>query len=263
MPNKLCVLVLSVVGVAAGQQSGVSARDMFYSAADLAGKKPAPAKPVDNKKEIPPAKPTSGGTKSGGGTTLQVNTPVLGLRYSILKREAAGDQYVEVSPDTVFHAHDIIRLNVMSNEKGYLYIVQQGSSGIWNPLFPDPAINAGRNFIEAGRKYDIPGGKGEGFEMDERSGEEKIFILLMREPEKDLDKIVISLRQGGQRPPAGGATPAKIDNSVIQQLREQVQSRDLVFTKTDDEDKAVYVVNTAAKSNPDSRVVVDVKLNHK
>jgi len=50
---------------------------------------------------------------------------------------------------------------------------------------------------------------------------------------------------------------------VIEQLREQVQSRDLVFTKTDDEEKAVYVVNAGAKANANSRVVVDVKLNHK
>lgn len=260
MSNKFCLLVSVMIGAAAAQDSGLSARDMFYSAADLAGKKPPAADKSSTKKGPPPVKPT-GSSKSG--TTLQVSTPVLGLRYSILKRETP-ERYVEVSPDTVFHAHDIIRLSVMANEKGYLYIVQQGSSGTWSPLFPDPAINAGKNsnYVEAGRRYEIPSGKGEGFEMDERSGEEKVFILLMREPEPDLDKIVISLRQAGQRQPSS-TTPASIDNSVIQQLREQVQSRDLVFTKTDDDEKAVYVVNAGAKSNPDSRVVVDLKLNHK
>ncbi len=254
-------MIAVTISVARAQDSGVSARDMFYSAADLAGKKPPVADKSPTKKAPPPTKSTAASSK--GGTTVKVNSPVLGLRYSILKRETP-DRYAEVSPDTVFHAHDIIRLSVMSNEKGYLYIVQQGSSGTWSPLFPDPAINAGKNsnYVEAGRRYEIPSGKGEGFEMDERSGEEKVFILLMREPEPDLDKIVISLRQAGQRQPAS-ATPASIDNSVIQQLREQVQSRDLVFTKTDDDEKAVYVVNSGAKSNPDSRVVVDVKLNHK
>ena len=259
MFTKILLLIPSLTGVAMAQDSGVSARDMFYSAADLAGKKPVTTEKAPPKKASPPpVKPSTGSAKTSG-TTVHVSSPILGLRYSILKR-AAGDRYTEVPPDTVFHAHDIIRLNVMSNEKGYLYIVQQGSSGTWSPLFPDPSINAGRNFVEAGRTYEIPSGKGEGFEMDERSGEERVFILLMREPEADLDKIVISLRQNGQR--AQAASPA-IDNSVIQQLREQVQSRDLVFTKTDDDEKAVYVVNAGAKANADSRVIVDVKLNHK
>jgi len=252
-------LVCCVIAVAAAQDTGASARDMFYSATDLVGKKPAETAKTPAKKA--PPKQTASPARQGG-TTVRVSSPILGLRYSILKRES-GDHYVEVAPDTIFHAHDVIRLNVMSNEKGYLYIVQQGSSGTWSPLFPDPAINNGKNFVEAGSGYEIPSGKGEGFEMDERSGEEKVFILLMREPEPDLDKIVISLRRTSGQAPHPAAAPAAIDNSVIEQLREQVQSRDLVFTKTDDEEKAVYVVNAGAKANANSRVVVDVKLNHK
>jgi hypothetical protein len=165
----------------------------------------------------------------------------------------------------IFHANDEIRLSVTSNEKGYLYIVQQGSSGTWSPLLPDAQINGGVNFIEAYKKYEIPGhGR---FVMDEHAGEERIFMLLTRQTEPNLDKIVAMLRQSRTPPADGGRVINKdgtsIDDSVISHLREQVQPRDLIFSNVDDDDneKAVYVINQAA-SKPDSHVVVDVKLIH-
>jgi hypothetical protein len=264
--------VWGLVSSAIAQDPGMAARDMFYSAADLLGKKPG-AKPTIAQKPKPPdnspakglpagpqaARPTEtqpGATQPSPGSGVKV-TAALGLRYSILKRNAAGE-YIEVRPDTIFHAGDQIRLSVTSNERGHLYIVQQGSSGTWSPLFPDAQIKGSElNLIEAYKKYEIPGGPGERFVLDEHAGEERIFMLLTRQTEASLDKIVAMLRQ------RRSANTTSIDNSLISQLRDQVQPRDLVFSSVDDGDneKAVYVVNQAA-SKPESHVVVDLKLIH-
>ena len=55
-------------------------------------------------------------------------------------------------------------------------------------------------------------------------------------------------------------------NDVVERLRAQVSSRDLVFEKVDGEvdgkvENASYVVNPSP--SPDARLVVDVALKHK
>src|SRR5437762_2841889 len=63
--------------------------------------------------------------------------PPLGLRYTILKMNS-DNSTTDVAPDMVFHSGDRIRFSVESNAPGYLYIVNQGSSGNWKPMFPSP-----------------------------------------------------------------------------------------------------------------------------
>jgi hypothetical protein len=62
----------------------------------------------------------------------------------------------------------------------------------------------------------------------------------------------------------------RLDDRVVDGLRNQVLARDLVFTRTGDEpaaandegEKAVYVVNQNSAGRSDSRVVVDLTLRH-
>src|SRR5262245_11009570 len=72
--------------------------------------------------------------------------PPHGLRYGILKRTA--EDWKEVPPASVFHSGDLIRVRITSNEAGYLYIAQSGTSGKWTVLFPAAAINNGENRID-------------------------------------------------------------------------------------------------------------------
>jgi hypothetical protein len=124
--------------------------------------------------------------------------------------------------------------------------------------------------------YDIP--PGYVFTFDEQSGVEKLFVVLSRQPQPDLEKLIYSLsqRQGAAPTPAPEtAAPAaktllaenfiRINDDVVDQLR-NAYARDLIIEKVDEEtpgprkEKAVYAV--AASRERDSRVVVDVNLNH-
>lgn len=233
------------------QTDEVNARDAFYSAADLLDK-PHPAG-----YKAPPVKhnptKTSGPAKTGppaGVNQFQVAASPLGVRYSILK-QSAPNKFVEAPPDTPFHAGDRLRLSVTANQRGYLYVIQKGSSGEWRPLFPDPQINGGNNALEPGKTCVIPNGPGEAFEIDEHPGIETIFILLTRIPEGNLSDTILSLRKG-----------EILAEKQVDRIRAKVQSRDLVFTKVDDEDdKAVYTVNKSTAAT-NQRVVSDVVLNH-
>ncbi len=208
----------------------------------------------------------------------------LGLRYSILKY--AGDQeYMEVDPDLVFRSGDRIRLRVQVNDPAYLYIVMKGSSGNWRVLFPSPEYDSGANRVLPGRDYDIPSRTR--FVFDETPGEEKLFFILSRQAESDLDRLIYELDQPAAPSAKPASAPAKtqpvktmvamntvnVSDDLVGRLRGKAVARDLVFEKVDEKaappaaagapakEKAVYVVNPDTGAG--SRLVVDVSLKHR
>ena len=177
-------------------------------------------------------------------STSQRSGP-LGMRYSVLKRNAAGE-YQEVDADTVFHSGDRIRLEAQANSTGYLYVVAQGSSGNWQVLFPSREVSNGSNQVHRGETRLVPGGNQGQFVFDEQAGTEKLFFVLSRQPEPSLDKLIYSM--GGQTAPADPTVvkpaaesnrvlmaQATVSDDVIARIRSQMQARDLIFEKVDNE----------------------------
>jgi hypothetical protein len=196
----------------------------------------------------------------------------LGLKYTLKK--LIDGQPVPVSPDSVFHAGDRIQFDVEINDSGYLYIVSQGSSGTWKPMFPSPEIEDGNNRVEPFRSYSMP--PKSRFYFDEQPGAEKLFLVLSRHPVPDLEEMIHSLQGSRAKPaatpPASDGRPpevlrASIDDGTVGRLRD-AYARDLLIEKADEptpggekKDSAVYVVNP--KGSGDSRVVADVILVHR
>lgn len=300
------LLLAAVAGFAAGtQEPQINARDAFFSAADMVAvqKKTAARKSA----RTPPARRSEPARQEGGRSAgprpelatapapanaeawfrkvslTPENLPPLGLRYSLLKRTPQG--LAEVSTDTEFHAGDSIRLSVMGNRRGYLYVIARGSSGVWSPLFPHPESAQPGNEIVPGRLYQIPGGEGEYFTFDEQPGEERLFLVFSARPVEDLEDLIGTL--SGRKPalpdrPARPSSPptmtaSRYDDAWAERLRSQVQSRDLVFTKVDRDtaaapspvgggpEAAVYVVNAATAGNAaaQGRVIAELTLRHR
>lgn len=255
--------------VICAQDSGLKARELFYTPPPDS----TPQKPP-SKKSLP-ARPKQASNPPATQTTVPVvnvaNVP-LGLRYSVMKRDAAS-KFVEVDQDSTFRSGDRIRLTVDTNTTGYLYVVMQGSSGNWRLLFPSAEVENGNNRIEKGSSQQIPPGDKGQFVFDDQSGTEKLFLVLSRRPEADLDKLIYSITgassaEGDRKLIAA----ARIGGDVVSRLRDEVKSRDLVFEKVDEmslkydgtndvkTEKATYVVNPSR--NDDARLVVDVALKH-
>jgi len=280
----------------------MTARELFYNAGSApAAVTPAakpPVKVVAKKKPVtPPAQqaantppasantPPAQSTPDGKGKVIMVSDgsratapaptsgTALGLKYTVLK--LSGDAMAPVAPSTVFHAYDKIQFSIETNGPGYLYIVSQGSSGIWKPMFPAPEIAGGNNRVEGFHTYIFP--PDYRYVFDQQVGEEKFFIVLSRDPKPDFEQLVYSL-QGGKAhatsQPGPAAEPAhvlraSIDDSTVGKLH-QTYARDLVIEKVGDDahpaannatqEKAVYVVN--ASGSPDSALVADLLLVH-
>ena len=304
-PLLLLAPLLTMVATAAWGQGNapLRARELFYtpppdsSAAKL--QTPTPVTPAAPAASAPktvakkgPAKRPASSPSAAPTAPMQavVDNPAalvpLGMRYSVLKRNAAGT-YQEVDADTTFHSGDRIRLEAQANSTGYLYVVAQGSSGNWQVLFPSREVSNGSNLVHRGETRLVPGGNQGQFVFDEQAGTEKLFFVLSRQPEQSLEKLIYSM--GGQTAPADPAVvkpaaaepnrvlmaQASIGDDVISRIRGQVMARDLIFEKVENEkavsengapaggvkiETAAYVVsrNTA----PDARLVVDLKLKH-
>jgi predicted Ser/Thr protein kinase len=140
----------------------------------------------------------------------------LGLRYAMVQQTAGGE--AEVTPDTIFHTGDKVRFLFESNIDGYLYVVQEGSSGKWDMLFPSPQINGGANAVRKGQKYTIPS---QGwFAFRDPPGAERAFVFLSKEPLNSLP--------GFKEPVTRNEA---VGQGVVDDLRSKIKSRDLVFEK--------------------------------
>jgi hypothetical protein len=250
------------MGLLHAQEPTLKARELFYTpppdAAKPASTTKAPEAKSPNVKPV--TKTVAKSTAKSETHTLSASVP-LGLRYAVLKRDANG-QYNEIDPDTSFRSGDRIRLKVDANTSGYLYVVMRGSSGTWKLMFPSAEVAGGSNHVSKGESRQIPSGERGQFVFDEQAGNEKLFIVLTRQPEPDLDKLIYSM--GGTVTKDGSrslVTQASLGDDVVSKLRNQVNSRDLVFEKVDSTENAAYVVNPS--SAPDARLVVDIALKHK
>ena len=306
------VIPVMALGQAATADNGLTAREMFMAARAKAttkeGAKPAamPAAVASGPKRpaartptpdapasqtpyaTTPAAPASYATapdrpappavadRQAQAIPVGYSSAPIGLRYTLIK--VSGDRNEDVSADTVFHSGDHLKIAVEVSESGYLYIITQGSSGTWEPLFPSAAIENGDNRVLASRSYVVPAGYV--FTFAGQPGTEKLFVIFSRQPEPEIDQLIYSLQNGATRPLAKPVEPKApspafllssnkpIDNSVVDKLRD-VYSRDLIIEKAEttdqakpapQQDKSVYVVKRDGSAG--ARVVADIRLIH-
>jgi hypothetical protein len=266
-----------------------NARDAFWSASDLVsvsanpGAKPS-SHPAVVRKQTPAA--ASHGAphvdpvlvaQNGYGEAphmVHVSNDQIGVRYSVMLRDANG-KYNDVSPTEVFHSGDYLHLTVMANQPGYLYVVQQGSSGKWSPIFPARGSAPEANKVEQGKVTEIPTGAS-AFQFDSTPGEEQLYIIVSRNPIEDLDGLISGLKK------PGGATntqaPVKAPDMSVYEAQNKVPaelerfaSRDLNLVQVEDVDAkkpaaanehAVYVVSKGSATSTGPRVVASLTLKH-
>jgi hypothetical protein len=203
---------------------------------------PHAAKNLFYAKEAAPS--TAGGTVSAG----------TGLQYRVIRRSPSG-QEVDVAPDTTFTAGDRVRLAIVPNIDGYLYVVAEGSSGQWRVLFPSPQINNGLNTVRRFEPHVVPSGGS--FVFDEQPGTERLFVLLSKEPLRQLP--------GFNEPVTQVAT---VEPSLIQQLSRELKSRDLIFQQdtareNDGRSNAAPVAYVVNRDQLAPHVATTISLVHK
>jgi hypothetical protein len=190
----------------------------------------APATPVPASQPAaaspPPVATVSEGLPAAPPTTVtakQLFTAVegsaianTGLKYRLIQQ--VGEEQRDVDPATTFLSGDRLKFAFESNVDGYLYVVQQGSSGRWDVLFPSPDMNGGRNAVNRLQQYEVP--EDGWFLMDETPGTEQVFVILSKEPLERLPGVAAPVTK-----------PTSVQASIVQELQQSIRPRDLVFEK--------------------------------
>ncbi len=138
-----------------------------------------------------------------------------------LERRDTGT-WKSADPGHVFASGDQVRFRFKSNFSGFLYVVNEGTSGDTATLFPS-AETGTDNRVEAGREYLIPGNQG-AFRLTGPAGFDTVYW------------IVSPVRLGAEAPkykplpppPAPGAAPTNMqprcDDAILRARGECVDS---------------------------------------
>ena len=217
----------------------------------------------------------AGAMKNEGGDSGQAaGIPAvkhLGLRYNLLLVDSQSSESKPVSSDRVFQPGECVALELEANRSGYLYVLDQGSSGSWSPLLPSADMPDESNIIRSRTRVRVP--QNYCFKITGPSGEERIFVMLARNPaelssfDESIRRRVASATPAQQS--AGGPAVMTAENRVsyeVGKMEAGMGSRDLKITKigqaTDPEEPSgsVYVVNASDVSS--DKVVTEIHIRH-
>jgi hypothetical protein len=214
---------------------------------------------------------TAPGTPSGREGLSIPPAQHLGLRYNlvlVVDRESGKGEPVE--SDRVFQPGECVALELEANHSGYLYVLDQGSSGKWKPLLPSAEMPEESNIISSRTRLRVP--QKYCFEIESPPGEERLFVVLSRNPGEvySLDETVRSLTTFAARtPPEGGTPMLTAENRLsheVGKMQAGMSTRDLKITKIgqatkgDEPPGSVYVVNASAV--PSGKVVTEIRIRH-
>lgn len=275
--------ILAVGGVLAAQQAqpqpkSQGARDLYYFGATQKDELPPIRKVSTPAKSTKPATTVtqSAGAEPGrvaatpGAAMEAASVPHLGFRYTVALVNQNSGKAESVDPDRDFRKGECVRIELESNQSGYLYVLSKQSSGTWLPLFPSPEMPGESNVIDPGQKVRAP--KDYCFEISDPPGTETLFVALSRSP-RDFFDLYDAIKSPQSAEPANtkpASNPvqmadARLVNSAVEKMAKSFGTRDLVIKKvtpaTDKEtDYSVYVVNGSDK--PSSTVVKKVEIRH-
>ena len=104
------------------------------------------------------------------------SVPHLGFRYTVALVNQTSGKAESVDPDRDFRKGECVRIELESNQSGYLYVLSKQSSGTWLPLFPSPEMPGESDVIDPGQKVRAP--KDYCFEINDPPGTETLFVAL-------------------------------------------------------------------------------------
>ena len=232
MVARPCFLLILVALPALAQRGGKqTARDLFHSEAGLI---------------------ISAESRRGkfSGAKKSVVAVALGLKYRFWKLQQ--EKPAEWDPGGPWTPGDSIRMGLEINDTGYLYVVHRQPNGMWRRLFPTPEIERGSHFVRSGVTYPIP--PEEGLDLSFAAGPERLFVVLAREPVRDLETLVGPLAPENT---VSAAPPPEVPDTVVERVRTMLNPKDLLNERVPGE-RAVYVVNRTGR--PESLIAVEIRL---
>lgn len=101
-----------------------------------------------------------------------------------------------VLADTTWRSGDSVIFKLSFNQNGYLYVLNHGSNGALNVIFPHHSVNNGDNRVLVNQPMDIPPSGSTstgGFRLDEKPGKETFYIVFVPD-DADQDDLLTPIK---------------------------------------------------------------------
>jgi hypothetical protein len=133
-----------------------------------------------------------------------------------------------------------VRLNLSSQQRGYLYILNEGpaqasQSPPYTILFPSPTANDGLSLLAAGQQVQIP--ERSWFRFDEEEGTEKIWVVWSANSVPALEAV-----KGFANPRDRGIIARQELNEAVREFL-QARSDQRQITERDEEQRAIAITS--------------------
>ncbi|MBV9154965.1 MAG: DUF4384 domain-containing protein [Acidobacteriaceae bacterium] len=102
---------------------------------------------------------------------------VLNPRVDLVLEKKEGNAARPMDPAHVFAEGDFIRFRLRSGVTGFLYVMNRGSSGKFQQLFPANQDNQDRS-VKAGKEYLVPNSSDGWFRVEAPPGYENVYFLI-------------------------------------------------------------------------------------
>ena len=136
----------------------------------------------------------AGGSQSGSGGQARPGTV-----FVIHLEQKKGDKAEAMFPGHVFQAGDVVRFRVTARGmEGYLYVIDQGTSGAYTTLFPAQGSHAD-TFLHVDQDVFVPSVEDGWFEVDGPAGFDVLYFVVSPKP------IEVPPASGESGAPAQGA----------------------------------------------------------
>jgi hypothetical protein len=197
------------------------------------------------------------------GSSLIHAVQHLGLRYNLLLIDRNNNSVIEaVDPTRTFREGDCVAVELEPNRSGYLYVLEQGSSGVWKPLFPSPKLPDESNIVRSQTPIRVP--QSTCFGIHSPQGMERVFVVLTRDPGNlnDLQESIRQVNSGAQSP-----LLAQNINQLRAEMKTRLESRDLEVETVaqpqaaGERRYAVYIAN--ASSVASDQLSAEIQISHK
>lgn len=98
-------------------------------------------------------------------------------RIDLVLEKKEGTSVRTVEPNYVFSTGDKVRFRLKSAVNGYLYVMNRGSSGTWQQLFPRDGLTQSRT-VASGRQYLVPASGTGWFQVTGPPGYDNVYFLI-------------------------------------------------------------------------------------